>query len=195
MSVNSAMNASVKRALLILGFSLVSPLVAKKAGERPLAEAPKCSSHGLCLVFLLSPSWDLCSCSQQKMLEENLRVAREVSAASSCIPNVLIGSMLDIMSLHIPMRQVLCRWVASGCVLFLGFPVPKNLHFLVRRHNLVTMYSGRRRNSFARCYKRSCEAITIICFQTLETFLPEYEYHYYLNGNNKFVLCHGLGPI
>ena len=43
---------------------------------------------------------------QWKMLEENLRVAGEVSAASSCIPNVLIRSMLDIMSLYLPMRQI-----------------------------------------------------------------------------------------
>ena len=35
----------------------------------------------------------------------------------------------------------------------------------------------------------------LICLQTLETFLPEYEYYYSLGGNNKFVLCHGLGPI
>ena len=63
----------------------------------------------------------------------------------------------------------------------------KELTSLVRRLNLVTTYSGRRRNFFARCYKRSCEAITVICLQTLETFLPEYEYHYSLNRNNKFV--------
>ena len=66
---------------------------------------------------------------------------------------------------------------------------------LVRRLNLVTTYSGRRRNLSARCYKRTCEVITVICLHTLETFLPEYEYHYSLDGNNKFVLCHGLRPI
>jgi hypothetical protein len=70
----------------------------------------------------------------------------------------------------------------------------QELTSLVRRFNLVTMYSERRRNFSARCYKRSCEAITVICLQALETFLPEYEYHYFLDGNNKFVLCHGLGP-
>ena len=47
------------------------------------------------------------------MLEGSLRVTREVSAAKSCNPNALIRSMLDIMSLHIPMRWVLCRWVES----------------------------------------------------------------------------------
>ena len=71
----------------------------------------------------------------------------------------------------------------------------QELTSLVGRLNLVTTYSRRRKNSFARCYKRSCEAITVICLQTLETFLPEYRYHYSLDGNNKFVLCHGLGPI
>ena len=71
----------------------------------------------------------------------------------------------------------------------------QELTSLVRRFNLVTTYLGRRRNFSARCYKRSCEAITVICLLTLETFLPEYEYHYSLSGNNKFVLCHGLGPI
>jgi len=71
----------------------------------------------------------------------------------------------------------------------------QELTSLVRRLILVTTYSGRRRNFSARCYKRTCEVITVICLQTLETFLPEYEYHYSLDGNNKFVLCHGLGPI
>ena len=71
----------------------------------------------------------------------------------------------------------------------------QELTSLVRRLNLVTTYSERRRNSFARYYKRSCEVITLICLLTLKTFLPEYEYHYSLDGNNKFALCHGLGPI
>ena len=71
----------------------------------------------------------------------------------------------------------------------------QELTSLVRRLNLVTTYSGRWRNSFTRCKKRSCEALTVICLLALKTFLPEYEYHYSLNGNNKFVLCHGLGPI
>jgi len=95
------------------------------------------------------------------------------------------------------MRQVLCRWIASSCVILLGFQVveTREVTSLVRRLNLVTTYSGRRRNSFARCYKRSCEAITVICLQTLETFLPKYEYHYSLYGNNKFVIYHGLGLI
>ena len=65
------------------------------------------------------------------MLEENLRVTREVPATSSCNPASLSGSMLDIMSLHIPMRQGLRGRVASSCVILLGFPifwVPKNCH-------------------------------------------------------------------
>ena len=65
--------------------------------------------------------WCSCSCPpevlcgpfQQKMLEENLRVTREVPATSSCNPASLDGSMLDILSLHIPMRWVLYRWVES----------------------------------------------------------------------------------
>ena len=139
----------------------------------------------------------MCSSSQQKMLEENLRVAREVSAASSCIPNVLIGSMLDIMSLHIPMRQVWGCWVESCCVTSLGLPVSRcpRTASLVGRLNLVTKCSGRRRNFSTRCYKRTCEVIIVICLHALETFLPEYEYNYSLNGNNKFVFCHGLGLI
>ena len=71
----------------------------------------------------------------------------------------------------------------------------QELTSLVRRINLVTTYSGRRRNSFARCKKRSCEAVTVIHLLALETFLPEYEYHYSLSRNNKFVLGHGLEPI
>ena len=71
----------------------------------------------------------------------------------------------------------------------------QELASLVRRLNLVTTYLERRRNFSTRCYKRTCEAIAVICLHTLETFLPENEYHDSLNGNNKFVLCHGLGPI
>ena len=52
----------------------------------------------------------------------------------------------------------------------------QELTSLVRRLNLVTMYSGRRRNSFARCKKRSCEVLTVICLLALGTFLPEYKY-------------------
>ena len=90
--------------------------------------------------------------------------------------------------------------LSMGCILLchtLGVPRlwVQELTSLVGRLNLVTTYSGRRRNFSARCYKRSCEVITVICLQTLETFLPEYEYHYSIDGNNKFVLCYGLGPI
>ena len=120
------MNTSVKRALLIHGFSFSkSPCGYKKVGKRLLSEAPKCSDHGFSLVFLLSPSWDLCCSFQQNMLEENLRVIREVSAASSCVPNALVGSMLNIMSLHLPMRQFWGRWVESYCVTSLGLPVSR----------------------------------------------------------------------
>ena len=50
-------------------------------------------------------------------------MTREVLATSFCNPNALIGSMLDIMSLHIPMRQVLYGLVAGNCVALLGLPV------------------------------------------------------------------------
>ena len=63
------------------------------------------------------------------------------------------------------------------------FQGAQELTSLVRRLNLVITYSGRRRNFSVRCYKRSGEAITVICLQTLKTFLPEYEYHYSLNGS------------
>jgi hypothetical protein len=53
---------------------------------------------------------------------ENLRVACEVSATKPSNPNALIGSMLEIMSLHIPMRQGFRGWVACSCVIFLGLP-------------------------------------------------------------------------
>ena len=71
----------------------------------------------------------------------------------------------------------------------------QELTSLVERLNLVTTYSERRRNPFARCKKKSCEVLTVICLLALETFLPEYEYHYSLSGNNKFVHCNGLGPM
>ena len=78
-----------------------------------------------------------------------------------------------------------------GC-LFLG---AQELTSLVKRLNLVTTYSGRRRNFFAGCKKRTCEALTIICLLALETSLPKYDYHYSLSGNNKFILCNGLRPM
>ena len=71
----------------------------------------------------------------------------------------------------------------------------QELTSLVGILNLVTIYSGRRRNSFARCKKRSCEALTVIYLLALETFLSGYKYHYSLSGNSKFVLCNGLGLI
>jgi len=58
----------------------------------------------------------------------------------------------------------------------------QELTSLVRRLNLVTTYSGRRRNSFAKCKKRTFEALTVICLLALETFLPEYDYDYSLSG-------------
>ena len=71
----------------------------------------------------------------------------------------------------------------------------QELTFLVGRLNLVTTYSGRRRNFFARCKKRTCEELTVIFHLALETFLSEYEYHYSLSENNKFMLCNGLRPM
>ena len=124
-------------------------------------------------------------------------MAIEVPATSSCNPASLSESMLEIISLHILMRQVLRGRVVSSCVILLGYQVvgTQELTSLVRRINLVTTYSGRRRNSFARCKKRTCEALTVICHLALETFLSEYEYHYSLSGNNKFVPRHGLGLV
>ena len=62
----------------------------------------------------------------------------------------------------------------------------QELTSLVGRLNLVTTYSGRREVPLSRCKKRTCEALTVICLLALETFLPEYDYHYFLSGNNKF---------
>jgi len=78
-----------------------------------------------------------------------------------------------------------------GC-LFLGV---QELTSLAGKLDLATKCLGRKRNFSARCYKRICEVITVICLHTLVACLPEYEYLYSRNGNNKFVLCHGLGPI
>ena len=46
---------------------------------------------------------------------------------------------------------------------------------LIKTLNLVAN-SGRRRNSFSRCKKRTCETLTVICLLALESFLPEYKY-------------------
>ena len=62
----------------------------------------------------------------------------------------------------------------------------QELTSLVWRLTLVTTYSGRRGISLSRCKKRTGEALTVICLLALETFLPGYEYHYSLSGNNKF---------
>ena len=107
----------------ITGCPPVRSLADIKGGWEALAEALAFRSYGL--HFLLSPSWSWCSPFQQKMLEENLRVTRKVPATSSCNPNALIGSILDIMSLHIPMRQGFRGWVASSYVILLGFPVSR----------------------------------------------------------------------
>ena len=99
-------------------------LAAIKGGQEALPEAPILWRYGSQLVFSfrkLSPSWNLCSVFQQKMLEEYLWLAREVSAAMPCNPTALIGSILGIIPLHIPMREVLCAPVASSCVILLGF--------------------------------------------------------------------------
>jgi len=116
-------------------------------------------------------------------------VTKEVSAAKPCNPTTLIGSIMDIIPLQLPWREVLCELVAFGCVMLLGFPrwkCTQELTSLVRRLNLVTTYSRRRKFSFSRCKKRTCEALTVICLLALETFLLEYDYHYSLSGNNKF---------
>ena len=55
----------------------------------------------------------------------------------------------------------------------------------VKGLNLIATYSGRRRNSFSRCKKGTCEALTVICLLALEIFLPWYEYSYSQSGNNK----------
>ena len=115
------MNASVKSALLIRGVSSVSPLVAIKGRERLLPEAPKCINYGFSLVFLPLSSSSLCSPFQREMLEENLRVTREAPATSSYHSLAFIGSILNIMFLHLPMRQVLCGLVESNYVILLEF--------------------------------------------------------------------------
>ena len=122
------------------------------------------------------------------MLEECLRVTRKVPTTSSCNPASLSESMLEIISLHILMRQVLRGRVVSSCIILLGYLVvgTQELTSLVGRLNLVTTYSGRREVPLSRCKKRTCEALTVICLLALETFLPEYDYHYFLSGNNKF---------
>ena len=78
-----------------------------------------------------------------------------------------------------------------GC-LFLGAQEQTSL---AGKLDLAITYSGRKRSFSRRCYKRTCEVITVICLHTLVAYLPEHEYLYSRNGNNKFVLCHGFGPI
>jgi hypothetical protein len=48
-------------------------------------------------------------------------VIREVSAAKPCNPTALIGSIMGIIPLQLPWREVLCGLVAFGCVMLLGF--------------------------------------------------------------------------
>ena len=114
------------------------------------------------------------------MLEENLRVTREVPAASSCIPRALIGSMLDDMSLYHPMRQIWGLVVSHpwGC-LFLG---AQELTSLAGRLDLATIVLWEKEKFLRRCYKRTCEVITVICLHTLVAYLPEYKYLYSRNG-------------
>ena len=78
------------------------------------------------------------------MLEENLRVTKEVSAASSCIRRDLIRSMLDMMSLHRPMKQIWGLFVSHpwGC-LFLS---AQELTSLAGKLDLATKCPGRNRN-------------------------------------------------
>ena len=98
-------------------------LAAIKGGWEAFARSTSILKLWLAFGFLLSLSWNLCSPFQQKMLEENLWVTKEVPATSSCNPNALIGSILDIMSLHIPIMHVLHRWVGSCCITSLGLSV------------------------------------------------------------------------
>ena len=106
-----------------------------------MPKAPKCSNHGFSLMFLPSSSSSLCSSFQQEMLEANLRVTREAPATSSYHSLALIGSILNIMFLHLPIRQVLCGLVESNCVILLEFPGCEHTRTasLVRRLNLVTI--------------------------------------------------------
>ena len=78
-----------------------------------------------------------------------------------------------------------------GC-LFLG---AQELTSLAEKLDLATIVLWEKEKFLRRCYKRTCEVITVIYRHTLKTFLPEYKYHNSLDGNNKFVLCHGLRPI
>ena len=166
----------------------VKPMRLYKAGERSLPEAPTIWSHGSPLVFLLSPSSILCSAFQQKMLEENLRVTREVPGTSFYNPASLSECWTSCPCIFQWGRFSEDEWHLVVSYSWGSQVVgAQDLASLVKRLNLVTMYLGRRRNSFARCKKRSCEATTVICLLALETFLPEYEYHYSLNRNNKFV--------
>ena len=113
----------------VTGCPPVRSLAAIKGGWKAFARSTSILklwlAFGLHLVFLLSPSWSLCSVFQQKMLEENLRVTREVPATSFCNPASLDGSIPYIMFLHIPMRQVLYRWVESCCVTSLGLSISR----------------------------------------------------------------------
>jgi len=59
---------------------------------------------------------------QQRMLEEYLRVIREVSAAKPCNPTALVGSIMGIIPLQLPWRDVLCGLVVFDCVMLLVFP-------------------------------------------------------------------------
>ena len=146
----------------------------KKVGERPLLEAPVFWSYGLHLVFLLSPSWNSCSPFQQKILQENLEWQKK-----SLLPHpATLVLSLDPFWTSCPCifqwGRFSVDWLSLivshpwGC-LFLG---AQELTSLAGKLNLATTYSGRRRSFSRRCYKRTCEVITVICLHTLETFLP-----------------------
>ena len=59
---------------------------------------------------------------QQKVLEEYLRVIRVVIVTITHIHGLPDGSILGIMPLQLPWREVLCGRVATSCVILLGFP-------------------------------------------------------------------------
>jgi len=59
---------------------------------------------------------------QRKVLEEYLRVIRVVLVTTTLIHGLPDRSILGIMPLQLPWREVLCGRVATSCVILLGFP-------------------------------------------------------------------------
>jgi len=84
---------------------------------------------------------------------------------------------MGVLPLQLPWWGELQGYRWSGCVYSWNFQdeSSKEMASSVKRLNLVATYSGRRRNSFSRSKKRTCEALTVIYLLALETFLLEYE--------------------